>query len=424
MKRSAIRHLVFIAVMLISTACTYPTATPRVVEPTPPVTPILPATPTVPTPGTTVTIEPIPSPTASETPVPTQPQTSVPQWLAYVNNGQLLVTDLTDGMQGRTIQFPDIGNQVTDMAWSPSGETLAFVSAMGDVSHLYVVAVPGPSSPVDLGIGSAPNWSPDSRSVAYISGTYPDDNIWITTIDQPAPRQLTFETNTTWGAPVFSPDGTALIVAGANRDNMGASGNTSFTLERLALDGSGARTPISGGSFDGMKLPYDLRFSPDGSKFAFSAYFHLSACASPSFYSVSNADGSNRQELISPSLKKAITDPSAQYHLGASYAWMPDSSALAVFGTIISGDFGSANPCQTLAGPQISIVGLDGSERTIIPGFFYGISVDRSGKLIASARQPGAFPPQPGEASVEIYSAQTGQLVLSLGPGEHPEFQP
>jgi hypothetical protein len=66
--------------------------------------------------------------------------------------------------------------------------------------------------------------------------------------------------------------------------------------------------------------------------------------------------------------------------------------------------------------------GLDGSESLIIPGFFYGISVDRTGTLIAAARHEDGF--QDLTPIVEIYSAQSGQLALSLGPGSNPEFQP
>jgi len=77
---------------------------------------------------------------------------------------------------------------------------------------------------------------------------------------------------------------------------------------------------------------------------------------------------------------------------------------------------------QTIAGPQMSIIGLDGSERTIIPGFFYGTSMDRTGTLIAAAHFLEGF--QDLNPTLEIYSGQTGQPVLALGPGSNPQFQP
>jgi hypothetical protein len=203
---------------------------------------------------------------------------------------------------------------------------------------------------------------------------------------------------------------------------MGASGNTTFTLDYLELDGSGTRTPIPGTQYDGGRLPYDLRFSPDGTKLAFSTSFHLSACASPGAYYVMNTAGGPFQELVSPSLQDDIDTGSEHYHVGLSYDWMPAGDALVGLGNVVDCNINSPSMGQVVAGPQMSIIGLDGSERTIIPGFFYGISVDRTGTLIAAAHHQGGF--QDMNPVIEIYSAQTGQLVLSLGSGRSPEFQP
>ncbi len=365
------------------------------------------------------------TPAVEASPTSTQPSQAQLQFIAYESNGQLLVTDVTNGVQGGTTQYTMAGesDQVSDIVWSPSGEFVAFVSsALGDPHVFYIFAL-GQSSPTDLGPGSAPAWSPDSQSIAYIGGTYPNDSIWITTIDNPAPHQLTFETNYAWGRPAFTLDGQSLVVAGADRNNMGAQGNTTFTLETLALDGSGARAPLPGTTpFEGGRLPYDLRFSPDGTHLAFSTSFHLSACASPGAYYVSNADGSDRQEIVSPSLKAVIDPNQEHYHVGLSYAWSPASDALVALGNVMDCNINSPTMGQVLAGPQMSLIGLDGSERTIIPGFFYGISVDRSETLIGAAHYQNGF--QDLNPTVELYSAQTGQLVLSLGPGRNPQFQP
>ncbi|MCI0554735.1 MAG: hypothetical protein L0287_27625 [Anaerolineae bacterium] len=375
-------------------------------------------------PTATTTVAPLPVPqetsTASQTPAPQFSQ----QFIAYESNGQLLVTDVTGGVQGGTTQYTVVGesDQVIDIAWSPSGEFVAFTSAAKGEPHLFYIFALGQSSPIDLGPGSAPTWSPDSKSLAYVRGTFPDDNIWVTSIDNPAPLQLTFEANYVWGNPVFTPDGSSLIIAGADRNNMGASGNTSFTLESLVMIGGGTRTPLPGAtSLDGVRLPYDLHFSPDGQKLAFSTSYHLSACASPGAYYVSNADGSNRQELISPSMKSAIDPSKEYYHVGLGYAWSTSSDALVIFGNVVDCDFNSPTIGQTIAGPQMSILGLDGNERLIIPGTFFGMSMDRSGTLIAASHYKDHQDLNP---MLEIYSTQTGQIALALGPGRNPQFQP
>lgn len=377
----------------------------------------------IPTPTTTLVPEPIPPQEASPTPAEA-PQSAL-QFLAYIQNGQLLVTDVTGGVKGGTTQYTMTGesDKVTDLVWSPSGEFVAFVSAATGDPHVFYIFALGQSSPTDLGPGSAPAWSPDSQSIAYIGGSYPDDNIWITTIDNPTPRPLTSETNYAWGRPAFAPDGQSLVVAGTNRNNMGAPGNTKFILESLALDGSGTRTSLPGATpYDGGRLPYDLRFSPDGTRLAFSTSFHLSACAAPGAYYISNPDGSNRQEVVSPSLKSAIDTNQERYHVGLSYAWTPSSDAIIALGNVVDCNLSSPTQGQVIAGPQMSIIRLDGSEGLIIPGFFYGMSMDRTGTLIAAAHFQNGF--QDLNPIVEIYSAQTGQLVLPLGPGSNPQFQP
>ena len=373
----------------------------------------------------------IPEPTTTTAPLPVPEQSATPttasqmQFLAYVSNGHLLVTDVTNGVKGGTTQYTvaGISDQVGDVVWSPSGELVAFTSAATGTPHIFYIFALGQSEPTDMGPGSAPSWSPDSSSIAFIGGTYPNENIFVTTVDSPALRQLTFETNYAWGRPVFTPDGSALIVAGADRNNMGAQGNTSFTLQSLALDGSGTRTPLPGATqMDGVRVPYDLRFSPDGSKIAFYTSFHLSACASPGAYYISNADGGSRQEIISPSLSSAVDTNQEHYHVGLSYAWSPASDAIVALGNVIDCGLDSPTAGQVIAGPQMSVIGLDGSERSIIPGFYYGISMDRTGRLIAAARFLEGF--QDLNPNVEIYSAETGELVLPLGPGSNPQFQP
>jgi len=137
------------------------------------------STPSIPIATQTATPATDPTPTEAASSTPTQPPQSELQFIAYVNNGQLLVTDVTNGVQGGTTQYTVTGesDQVSDIVWSPSGEFVAFVSAATGEPHVFYVFALGQSSPTDLGPGSAPARSPDSQSLAYINGTFPDDNI-------------------------------------------------------------------------------------------------------------------------------------------------------------------------------------------------------------------------------------------------------
>src|SRR5688572_18981626 len=116
------------------------------------------ATAIPPTPTATLVPEPIPTEEASPTPI-TAPE-SGQQFIAYTRDGQLLVTEVTNGVQGGTTQYTMQGqsDQVTDLVWSPSGEFVAFVSAAQGDPHLFHIFALGASSPIDLGPGSAPAW--------------------------------------------------------------------------------------------------------------------------------------------------------------------------------------------------------------------------------------------------------------------------
>lgn len=357
-------------------------------------------------------------------PTPETPSPSSGQFIAYVRDGQLLVDDITNGTAGGGTQYttPGQNDQVYDLTWSPSGEFVAFTAPVQGDGHVFYIFAQGQSSPTDLGLGSSPSWSPDNKSLAYIRGPYPNDNIWTTDIDNPSPRQLSFEDNHAWGRPVFTPDGSSLVVSTVNRNDMGAQGNTRFVLESLALDGSGAHAPLPGANqVDGARLPYDLRFSPDGSRLAFSTSYHLSACASPGYYYVSQADGSNMQQFTSPSMTPALAAAPERYFVGLDYDWIATGDALIANGIVTDCDFNSPTMGQVVAGPQMSIVRFDGTEGLIIPGMFHSLSTDRTGTLVAAAHYQDINDLHP---VVEIYSLQTGQMVLSLGPGNGPQLQP
>src|SRR5262245_20196105 len=87
-------------------------------------------------PTATTTVAPLPVPETA-TPIPA-PQVSQ-QFIAYESNGQLLVTSVTGGVQGGTTQYTTAGvnDQVTDIAWSPSGEFIAFTSPAQGEPHLF-----------------------------------------------------------------------------------------------------------------------------------------------------------------------------------------------------------------------------------------------------------------------------------------------
>src|SRR5215510_5828019 len=89
-----------------------------------------------------ISIVPTPKATATQTPaiptpfIPTATATFAPpqanaQFIAYIRDRQLMVTDVTNGVRGGTTQYTMTGesDQVNDLVWSPSGEFVAFVAS-------------------------------------------------------------------------------------------------------------------------------------------------------------------------------------------------------------------------------------------------------------------------------------------------------
>ncbi len=429
MKLKPLGFMPLLLLTLTALACSVfaPAATATVAPPTAavvsdtplPVDTAAPATATI-APAATDTAAPAePSATVEAPPdaATATPEPSAPQFIAYFDiNRQLLVTDVTGGVRGGTTQYTrlEIEGQVLDFTWSPSGEYIAFAASLPDNVHIFYVYVLGAGTPVDLGVGNDPAWSPDSTRLAFVR----DNNLWQQTIEGGPLQQLTFNgSEWAWSRPIYTPAGDALIDSGARYDNMGAQGNTSFYFYRIPLDGSGASAQLPGlaAPVDG-RLARNLTYSPDGLRLAFSTSWHLSACASEAAYYVMNADGSDRRALVSPALA-ARADPAHDiYFLGFDFAWTRASDGLLQTGLVRTcADFSGA----LVGDPQMSIVNLSGAESGIIVGQFDSLSFDRSGAYIGAVVRPDEV----GPGEVRLYDL-SGHIVLTIGPGELAALQP
>lgn len=150
--------------------------------------------------------------------------------------------------------------------WSPDGTRIAFASNRTDDpdansnSDIWVVAADNTDKGGTLirvtenpGSDSSPSWSPDGRSIAYVTSTEPE-KIWYATshlavaaADGSGPeRVLTRSLDRNVSNPTWSPDGVSIW--------FGLEDSAENHLARVAPDGSGLRRlvsgPVSVGSFD------------------------------------------------------------------------------------------------------------------------------------------------------------------------------
>jgi Tol biopolymer transport system component len=107
-------------------------------------------------------------------------------------------------------------------AESPDGKRMVF-SAM---THLYIMDIPN-GKPERLTSGNArefqPAWSPDGKSIAYVTWSSAGGQMWKIPAAGGTPQQLS-KSAALYSNPVWSPDGTKIVVLRGNaydRDNEG-----------------------------------------------------------------------------------------------------------------------------------------------------------------------------------------------------------
>jgi dipeptidyl aminopeptidase/acylaminoacyl peptidase len=128
-----------------------------------------------------------------------------------------LVTSKSDAQveqnqQSLSLERLYMTRQVGRPAWSPDGKTVVFVSNISGRNNLWLVGSGG-GWPTQLTVSDqrqmAPAWSPDGKWIAYMSD-YDGDELWDIFLVSPKSGQVLNLTNTRLVAeeyPVWSPDG-------------------------------------------------------------------------------------------------------------------------------------------------------------------------------------------------------------------------
>ncbi len=114
---------------------------------------------------------------------------------------------------GEPRRITDTPDDEFDFAVSPDGKSLVVVMKRGDFSVLEIVALAdGRRTPLVRSNGAmyGPDWSPDSRLVAYNSDEDGDQEIFIADRDGDGTVRIT-DNDVADHLPVWSPDGRRLI---------------------------------------------------------------------------------------------------------------------------------------------------------------------------------------------------------------------
>ncbi len=257
----------------------------------------------------------------------------------------LFVAGLTQTTQARSADSsssePRGSSLLATPTARPSKGRIAFTSWRSGISEIYTLTLDG-SKPVKLVDGSAPSWSPDGQSIAYIAAAGKHDELFTIRVDDKTIRQLT-HSKAGVADPAWSPDGSRIAFTSFDdgRDEIYVIDAEGSHLTRLTTTYGSTPTWTP----DGSRIAYicigeiytmnpdgsdskrmmvntarimspgisDLAYSPDGSRIAFTQ----SVVSHDAIYTM-NADGSNIVKLTAE----------GDFN-NASPSWSPDGKQIA-----------------------------------------------------------------------------------------------
>ena len=110
----------------------------------------------------------------------------------------------------RKIEFTTSEGTWLSLDVSPDGQTIIF-DLLGD---LYTVPINGGRAKKltkGMAFNNQPHYSPDGKTIAYISDAGGAENVWIADVDGSNPKQLSHDEESEFTSPVWSADGNYVI---------------------------------------------------------------------------------------------------------------------------------------------------------------------------------------------------------------------
>jgi Tol biopolymer transport system component len=114
----------------------------------------------------------------------------------------------------RKIEFTTDEGTWISLDVSPDGKTIAF-ELLGDIYTLPIAG--GEAKLIDGGMAfdSQPRFSPDGKSIAFLSDREGSENVWIMHADGSDAKQISKEASAEFASPSWSPDGNYVFVSKA-----------------------------------------------------------------------------------------------------------------------------------------------------------------------------------------------------------------
>ena len=190
---------------------------------------------------------------------------SAAQAAPTADSGKIAFTSLRKGVEEIYVMDGDGSKPVkvadgSMPAWSPHGDSLAYVADVNGHTQVFVSSADGSNPRRITSVRTHtefPAWSPDGKQIAYVSFDDGRDEIYVVGLDGSKPTRLTTDYGT---FPAWSPDGKHIAYVSAGElylMNADGSEPHRFVMIHPKINASGLS---------------DLSWSPDGQMLAFSMF--------------------------------------------------------------------------------------------------------------------------------------------------------
>ena len=183
----------------------------------------------------------------------------------FASRGQVLPLEAA-----RQVSFETSEGSPLSLDVSPDGRRIVF-DLLGDIYDLPVSGGEARKLSSGLALDAQPVYSPDGRTILFLSDRSGAENLWLMDADGRNPRQISFyDDNPAFSSPEWSPDGQSIIVTRSWADR-----NAYELWSFRPVEGDMGRvlrsTRGEGPAADQSQSTAGARFSPDGERIYFSS---------------------------------------------------------------------------------------------------------------------------------------------------------
>ena len=307
-----------------------------------------------------------------------------------------------------------LGANAYQFTWSPDGNALAITVVR--VDRTYILRALTDGTQVDnLGEGFNPSWSPDSQWLVFQR----DDQIWRMRAGGSDAVQLTHQEGWRWSNSVFTRDGQAVLLAGAPASALDGYGNTSFYFYIVPISG-GDLTRLSGmARMEGGRLPHDVEFSADGTRFAYRISHQQDTCLISSDIRSAQVDGSDNRSLVPKGVRDSLQGRERRFIHADSFAWSPVGNEVALTAAVFECSDDALARSQVVVRRSTYIVDGFGNEVRSWNSEARQLGWHRRGIALVYV-----LPGSGASKGVVYISNVDGERVLRVEAGSKPKWKP